>query len=908
MVVKKTGVGMKLNKMLYTVLLCSTALWAARNMENLDRGLVAVKVGSGVYVGWRVLGTDAASTGFNVYRDGVKVNSAVVTGATNLVDAAGTISSTYTVKAVVGGVEQAMGGTASVWAAQGKAIPLKRPAGGTTPDNVAYTYTPNDMATGDLDGDGQWELVVKWDPSNSKDNSQNGYTGNVFIDAYELNGTRLWRIDLGVNIRAGAHYTQMLVGDYDSDGKAEIALKTAPGTKDGTGAYLGLGSAAGAAHTTDYRNSKGYILSGAEFLTVFNGLTGKEMATINYVPARGTVSSWGDSYGNRVDRFLATNAYLDGTKPSMVFQRGYYTRMAVAAFDWNGTTLSQRWSYNSATSGSGCYGQGHHNLSSADVDSDGKDEIIEGSCAINDDGTFMYRTGLGHGDAMHVGDLLPSRAGLEVFTVHEETSAAYGYEMHDAATGAHIWGVKTGTDNGRGLAADIDSNYAGYEAWSFGSSNVFTSQGVATSNGRPSINFRIYWDGDLQDEILDGTKLDDWTGSGTNRLMSFYNYPTTSNGAVANNTTKATPGLVADLLGDWREEAIFPMSSGDSLVIFTTTTPTTHRLYTLMHDPVYRNAISWQNTAYNQPPHLGFFLGNGVAKAPVPNIKLVGSNNVKINTAPVITSASTFSVAENTASKFVAKITATDAEGDALTYTITGGDDQAQFILGTTSANLYFTKEPNYELPRDADANGSYKLRIQVSDGTLTTTQNLTVTVTNVNEAPSAIALTALSIDENKPSGTLVGLVSAVDPDATATLVYSLVANASGALRLEGNSLLTTASWDYETQTSYDIVLRVTDQDGLPFDQTFTIAVNDVDESISSSSGTGASSSSQTTTLLDAESSSYQTARYQVFDLQGRAQFNYYQRPRQLPQGLWVVRSYNAQGKELQSWVEQGKY
>ncbi len=601
----------KLGFVVSVVLIFAGLSNAAREMERLDRGLVAVKVSGGVYLSWRMFGTDPESISFNLYRDGSKVNSSPIATSTNYTDPLGTISSVYEVRPVLNGSEQNADKSVSVWASQKLTINLDRPAGGTN-NSGSYTYTPNDIAVGDLDGDGEYELVLKWDPSNSKDNSQKGYTGNVYVDAYKLDGTKLWRIDLGVNIRAGAHYTQILVGDYDSDGFAEVAMKTAPGTRDGTGKYLSKGPAASEDHGKDYRNSNGYILSGNEFLTIFNGKTGAEMATVNYNPARGTVKSWGDSYGNRVDRFLATNAYLDGVKPSMVFQRGYYTRMAITAYDWDGTNLTQRWYYNAATSGKECYGQGNHNLAAGDVDNDGKDEIIEGNCAVDHDGKFMYRVGYGHGDAMHLGDLDPDVEGLEVWTVHEEKP--YGYEIHSAATGKILWRETSSGDNGRGVAADVDSTSRGYELWSAANWNTYSAKGTQLASSRPSYNFRIYWDGDLLDELLDNVTISKWnssTAKSTNLI--------TLDGSSC-NSTKATPNLSADILGDWREEVI---THDDShLFLYTTTIPTTHRVYTLMHDPIYRLAISWQNTAYNQPPHLGFWLGSG--KVPTPDITLVG--------------------------------------------------------------------------------------------------------------------------------------------------------------------------------------------------------------------------------------------------------------------------------------------
>ncbi len=582
-----------------------------RQMEFLDRGVVAVKTGNGVFVSWRLLGTEGSNVAFNVYRDGVKVNASPITGSTNLQDTGGTNNSKYTVRAVVGGTEQAASAAASVWGSNYMTVPLQIPAGGTTPDGVAYTYSANDASAGDLDGDGQYELIVKWDPSNSKDNSQSGYTGEVFIDAYKLNGTRLWRISLGKNIRAGAHYTQFMVYDLDGDGKAEVAMKTADGTRDGTGTVIGDAS-------KDYRNSSGYVLSGPEFLTVFNGQTGKAMSTVNYEPVRGNVSDWGDNYGNRVDRFLAAIAYLDGERPSLVMARGYYTRTVLVAYNWRNGQLSKLWTFDSNTSGnSGYAGQGNHNLSVADVDGDGRDEIVYGAMAVDDNGRGLYTTGLKHGDAMHLSDLDPDRPGLEVFQVHETPSNA-GISFRDAGTGQLIWGIKTTKDIGRGMAADIDPRYKGAEVWADGS--LYTAKGQKLGSTLPSsTNFGIWWDGDLLRELLDSNRIDKWdyaNGKTINLL--------TASGVSSNNGTKSTPSLQADLFGDWREEVVWRTNDSSALRIYTTTALTDKRIYTLMHDPVYRLGIAWQNVAYNQPPHTGFYLGEGMNPPPVPNIRYAG--------------------------------------------------------------------------------------------------------------------------------------------------------------------------------------------------------------------------------------------------------------------------------------------
>lgn len=582
-----------------------------RQMEFLDRGVVAVKTGTGVFVSWRLLGTEGSNVSFNVYRDGTKVNASPITNSTNLQDASGTSSSKYTVRAVVGGTEQSASAAASVWGNNYLSVPLSIPAGGTTPDGVAYTYSANDASAGDLDGDGEYELIVKWDPSNSKDNSQSGYTGEVFIDAYKLNGTRLWRISLGKNIRAGAHYTQFMVYDLDGDGKAEVAMKTADGSKDGTGTVIGDAS-------KDYRNSSGYVLSGPEFLTIFNGQTGKALSTVNYEPARGNVSDWGDNYGNRVDRFLAAIAYLDGERPSLVMARGYYTRTVLVAYNWRNGQLTKQWTFDSNTSGnSGYAGQGNHNLSVADVDGDGKDEIIYGAMAVDDNGKGLYTTGLHHGDAMHLSDLDPDRAGMEVFQVHETPSNA-GVEFRDARTGQLIWGIPTTKDIGRGMAADIDPRYKGAEVWADG--GLYTAKGQKIGTTLPSsTNFGIWWDGDLLRELLDSNRIDKWDYANSKMVNLL-----TASGVSSNNGTKSTPNLQADLFGDWREEVVWRTSDSSALRIYTTTAVTDKRIYTLMHDPVYRLGIAWQNVAYNQPPHTGFYLGEGMSTPPVPNIHYAG--------------------------------------------------------------------------------------------------------------------------------------------------------------------------------------------------------------------------------------------------------------------------------------------
>ncbi|MCM3725717.1 rhamnogalacturonan lyase [Neobacillus cucumis] len=597
---------------------------ALRQMENLNRGLIAVKVKNGVYVGWRLFGTDPEDISFNLYRDAMKVNNSPITTSTNYLDPTGDYSSIYTVCPVLNGVEQQPSEQAEVWDTNYLTIALNKPEGGISPDGVSYTYQANDASVGDVDGDGEYEIILKWDPTNSHDNAHKGYTGNVYLDAYKLNGSHLWRIDLGKNIRAGAHYTQFLVYDLDGDGKAEIACKTADGTLDGLGNVIGDADA-------DYRNKDGFILEGPEYLTIFEGSTGKELVTTEYDPPRGKGSDWGDDKGNRVDRFLACIAYLDGERPSLVMCRGYYTRAVLVAYNWRTAELSKLWKFDSLEPGNEGYsGQGNHSVSVADVDDDGKDEIIYGSCVIDHNGTGLYTTGLGHGDAIHVGNFIPSRSGLEIFQVHE-TPQENGTEIHDARTGEILWGIPSVEDVGRGMAADIDPRYEGVEVWSSthwktGGAGLYSSSGEKISDVNPqSFNFAIWWDGDLLRELLDHDyeietgigvgKIDKWDYE-NGRLVNLL----TADGTRSNNGTKGNPCLQADILGDWREEVIWRTDDSTALRIYTTTDITDHRIYTLMHDPNYRLAIAWQNVAYNQPPHPGFYLGHNMEKPPVPNI------------------------------------------------------------------------------------------------------------------------------------------------------------------------------------------------------------------------------------------------------------------------------------------------
>jgi rhamnogalacturonan endolyase len=664
--------------------------FSARQIERLDRGLVAVKSGSNVFLSWRLFATDPDNVRFNVYRgsEATPLNSTPLDAAHTSYTATGGLDATYSVEVRVGNVVVERSKPVGVWANQYLNIPVEKPVGYLANNKSEYTdYSIYDGSVGDLDGDGQYEIVFFWAPANMKDNSQSGVTGNVFIDAYKLDGTKLWGagkyIDLGANIRAGAHYQHFLVYDFDGDGKAEIIVKTAPGTTDTKGtvidnsaAYLG--------------NASGYVLAGPEYLSVFEGATGKLLATERYDPPRhpdkenpsGSElnSVWGDNYGNRVDRFLAAVAFLDGNRPSAVMCRGYYTRTALCAWDWDGVRLTKRWLFDTralGTAGNKYTGQGNHSLTVADVDRDGKDEIIYGSLTIDDNGTALYTTGLGHGDAMHAGKLNPGYPDLLVMGVHEEYSSSHKgpvTEVHNARTGEIVWQLIGDFDNGRGITADIDPEYPGEEVWS--SASTSETQGVFSITGTKlnaskigNYNMAIYWDGDVGRELFDGgsnpsvTKVTASAGMGANLRAYSTAGIFTFSGASTNGGSKNNPCLQADILGDWREEVILRASDNSALRVYTTVTPTVHTgagavpsagIATLMHNKEYRLAVAWQNVGYNQPPHTDYFLGYNATNSDVVDAGIEKGVDINVSFNP---NGGKFTADNTAATKYLVTIT-----------------------------------------------------------------------------------------------------------------------------------------------------------------------------------------------------------------------------------------------------------
>jgi rhamnogalacturonan endolyase len=579
-------------------------------MENLDRGVVAVKVTGGVYVGWRMMGYEYTGTdgdtSYNLYKDGTLLKN--VTDSTNYLDAAGTATSKYTVSAVLKSVEGKQSAPVSVWAQQYLSIPVSPPPTGP----LGGTYSPSDGSPCDLDGDGQLDLVLKWDPSNSQDSSFSNKSDNVYIDGIKMDGTRLWRIDVGMNIRAGAHDTQMSAYDFDGDGKCEVAFKTAPATKDGKGNFLAKGPAAGADNTKDYRGPRGMALGGPEWLTVFSGATGAELDTVEY-PVLYAAHNWGDSNGNRSHRYNGGFAFVkDGGVatglPSIIQQRGYYTVLTISALTYRNGVLAKNWVYDSVTSIPN--GGGDHTCMAADVDGDGAQEVIPGARIVNSDGSFRCDSAMGHGDALDVTELIPGK-GISVFSIHESLG---GMDAHDADTCKNFYFkiTESGVDSNRGRAEYVgtgDEAGASCTCASCNTKQVLCATGAA---GGPSAgtNFVMYWDADEWRELENANSISK-AGGGT--LL-------TCSQCAGNNGSKNTPTLTADMLGDWREEIIWRESSNTALRMYTTTDVTKRRIYTLMHDPTYRAQVNFEQSSYNQPPHVGFQINPGMPAPPVPSI------------------------------------------------------------------------------------------------------------------------------------------------------------------------------------------------------------------------------------------------------------------------------------------------
>jgi len=609
-----------LNLLIYTFVLLSCSSKKETNISNyvgsdyekLGRGQVAIHEGGGtVSVSWRFSGKDGKNSSFDLYRrtpDGkmMKINDLPLQNTTY-----------YKEKNVDTSIHQQyiLCGTGSKKILDSYDLTVKRASVPyisipiePLPFDTESRYMPNDISVGDLDGDGELEIVLLRNTDNFAPSIPGVSYGPYILEAYKLDGTRLWQINLGPNIRQGPHYFSFMVGDFDGDGRAEVAIRTGEGTIFGDGEMIGDTNGDG---ITDYvvrdpalKRIYGKIMSGPEFFSVVEGSTGRELAREDYIQ-RINSEIWGDDYGCRMDMHHSAIARFDGENLGILMARGIYTRMILQAWNFIDGKLIKLWEFN--TDDSPEYkdyeGQENHNLRVGDVDGDGKDEIIYGACAIDHDGTPLYTTKLGHGDAMHMTDIDISRPGMEVWQCHEKEGA--GSTLRDAATGEILFHLPHPDDVGRSMCADIDPRYPGCEIWSSRTFGVLSSKGELISSFVPSINMAVWWTGDLNRELLDGVKIDKWTGDGVVNI-----FDGSKHGLASNNGTKANPCLIADILGDWREEVIWRSETNDEIRIYVTPYETEYRIPCLLEDHVYRMSVAHQNTSYNQPTATGYYLGS----------------------------------------------------------------------------------------------------------------------------------------------------------------------------------------------------------------------------------------------------------------------------------------------------------
>lgn len=621
-----------MNKKLFATsalaLLVSMGANAQRFTDKLDRGLVAVKTTKGVYCSWRIQADEYYDVKYNLYRDGTRVNAEPL-DVSNFTDASGSESSQYTVKAVLNGVEQQASKAATVFKSNYKEIKIKHDA------SLKATYEPNDACCADVDGDGEVEILMKF--NNKEEGEQlypkNGPTINgVATKEYSMlaclkqDGTVLWWVNCGPNMGDFQNNEQNIVGyDWDMDGKAEVVMRLEEGSTvhmaDGTTYTIGADGKNGTSWK-NYREPKAsgsvewFTHYGKEFLWYCEGATGKPYQCIEFPLKRledgekDLKAAWGDGYGHRSSKYFFGAPYLDGKHPSLFLGRGIYTRHKFIAYDVDPKThdLKVRWKWTNNQPGSPWYGQGYHNYIVADVDWDGRDEIVWGSMVIDDNGMGLSTTGLGHGDAQHIGDFNPYIHGQEMFACNEDNPS----NNYRDATTSKIYYRKTDTnDDGRCLAGNFYNDFPGAVGHSAHDTPIstVTNEHVSTNTNGLSMNFRIYWDGDLLEECFNNTEV---TKPGVGTIATFL-------GAYSNNGTKATPCYQGDIFGDWREEVI-ERTADNNIRIYTTNEPTKWRNYSLWYDHQYRNGMVWQPCGYNQPPHVSYFLGEleGITIAPPP--------------------------------------------------------------------------------------------------------------------------------------------------------------------------------------------------------------------------------------------------------------------------------------------------
>lgn len=717
--------------------LIAMPLNAQRRMDKLDRGLTAVKTDGGIFASWRVFGEDADNVLFNLYRDGTLVNESPLR-VSNFTDAAGKPDSRYTVKTVVNGIETATSKEATPLANDYLEIKIA-----PVPSD---DYEPNDATIADLDGDGEMEVIIKLRSLKDIRNSY-PYDATEFdvIHAYKLDGSLLWWISAGPNmVDFQSNELNIAAYDWDGDGRAECVLRGGDGMvihqADGEEYVVGdptqntrdqLGSGGGGAFTR----------IGNEYLIYMDGNSGKPFCVIDYPHPRlepgesSLKDAWGDEYGHRSNKHFFGAPYLDGRNPSIFIARGIYTRHKMIAYDVDPATheLKERWRWNCNDAGSPWFGQGYHNYSIADVDWDGRDEIVYGSMVIDDNGKGLSTTGLGHGDSHHVGDFNPYVYGSEIVACNE---SAPNNNYRDATTSKIYYRTTGGSDDGRAIAGNFTNDFPGAsfitarDAASLISCVANDHIPTATATGDVAENFRIFWDGDLLDETFNYENGKNTNGTiykyGKGKIKVF-------EGTMTNNDTKGTPCMQADIFGDWREEVIMRSADNKSIRIYTTTIPTEHRIYTLLHDPQYRNAMVWQMNGYNQTPHVSYFLGEleGITQAPpAPTMNgreevagtISGSGKELVfaetgdATADVIDGASPALFIDNAPSWVQGTGNNDNIKYEFFTHTLTGG---------SLAGDMKLVKLGGGEL-RMPDANQAYSGNTEIWDGSLHFNKELT--------------------------------------------------------------------------------------------------------------------------------------------------------------------------------------
>lgn len=600
-----------------------------KQMEALDRGFVAVKSADGVFLSWRFLGTDAETLAFNIYKNGALLNPAPISEVTSYLDKSAESGAEYTLVPVLEGKELAEDTEKAISFEEYLSVPVKQYEVGD--------YDIYDASVGDLDGDGQYEIVVRRNPADMNPQSRTAY---ALLEAYELDGTHMWTIDIGPN-EINPVDLNFIVYDMNGDGRAEVIMRSFEGTTDGVGNQIGDVNGDG---KTDYSKAnvvvmkdRSYLSEGPEFLSMYDGKTGAELARTDLLPARDPLNTWyGADRGKQVKRashFLFCVAYLDGEKPSLVHFRGAWAACKVAAYDIVDGQFQVRFTIDcgKVDERDNTYNTGYHSIAVADVDYDGKDEIITGATAIDDDGTVMYTVKaaradgwvfkLGHGDAFDVAVMNPDTPAYYVWACRETANLPVNIGLHDALTGEVLFGQTKTKDTGRSRAADIDPESRGWEMWGSTNTPLQSVAGEVLCETCPSsMNMKMYWDGDLLAELVDhdsNSEMNiykwDWEKKQLNTIL-------TAEGSASNGGTKGQTCLIADIFGDWREELVVRTADNKEMRIYSTTAETAYRMPTLMHDVTYREAIAWQNNHYNQPANTSFYLGAETTRVPVPEI------------------------------------------------------------------------------------------------------------------------------------------------------------------------------------------------------------------------------------------------------------------------------------------------